>query len=1505
MAFDPNKPFSLEDEGGTAVATVPSGGFDPSKPFTVEDAPDPAGQGRESQAAQKPYLERLNAGEIPLDTSGTRDAAEQHYQNAKAYFDGDAIAQTVVGGGKGVANFISNPGKTLVPMAKAVRDWDARATAEFDREAKDHPWTSIPRLVGSAGAGLLTGGLGLVRQGVNLTEDTGKYIRQKFSGDIDPGRDRAHSDYKQRVEAAKLAAATDELKGAVSSPAAFELGEQAAPFVTPLPSLAIAGPAARAGRVIGNLTEDGLKLSAKAAPAVAAGSAVIHGLSSGNMIEAGAGLLAGTRHGSQAIRSALEFAAPSVGRGVGQIVTGGINAGTSLLTPVAFSLAGAPAGDAERASEQGSALGALFSPLSIYHGAGVRQSAEQSALAKQAAVRGMSEYGNNPELDASTARGIATLTPEQQRMVFEQRGLLRDIKNPEGKQIQVHVPDNYAERAVADNGGALADAANSRGYYLDGKGGVFINPEFADTATALKEALGHETGHSIYQDALPTVNARASARLTAAVTDAALDANLQPTPAFQSLINRYASAASGGKTTALDWNSLPVSGEGITRNYLLNELGAETVRAASPDNVGKQIAGREAGDVISDFAKDTAIRLGLKSAPSATAIFGKGPASPIDLSSLQAARKGTYAIGAQARDSFGLPVRIAEADKVAAASSNPTGQQKAGSPGQAQTGTETTSSAQPDTSFRNTPAYQDAFALAVLDRKAGGQGLKPTEAQALLDQAALDPNVADTNSGYLGYIYKARNPAPVIEPAPVGVGASVRPMDISSTRPVVLPAAEPSTQPAPVILPAGEPVTGAAQGPVTLPLNEPAPVNRFTDTRPEPATDPRDVAEVSNPPQSSPPESTPPGSVIPENGAVQAEVPTREAGQTPPAQDRGQAAVQENPSQRSTAVSETNPAPLSKDAMAKIETDVKANFKPAPYNPRGTPQERAQKIADKNAADLADAKAKAIADAHAAALPEGDTRVQMKIDENGKRRISGTHFVDDDPFHQRLIHGDTEAKTRENLPAVQDAIQNGDLLNFDYDSAAETRTHQTAQQRRESQAVSSASSRATGVGNAQLQNKSLRPLSVMPNADGSVGVYGFSPEKLLGNAEAGFKALRDADLADRLPYRDPNDPIFTADVQGAIENHANGYSVQGKRLTPVEGVHVPEPTPGYEPHVLPPARANFINLIMGQDQTLSPKTVTKSTGVETASGKLRRFAAANDNPPSETGEVNPLRDELNRKGLLKSGPDEGSKDLLHSVFETNRADLMSNFRDPTLPVDFTAQRGASFRGDRNQLVPGGKVPRSDYAAAGFLPAREAGASTPAEAAFDVSGLGEHPAAKSMAGAMAAVQSAGYRLPAATTALDVPGFKERNGDKWMSVPATTEHGDGKSKIIANAAYYRTRDLPQIAAKSGASGARSSAHPDHALIHEIGHALHADNVGGEDGIAHYADQQFTEPQKALVAKAVSRRASLNKAEFVAEVFAGQVAGKTYSPAVQELYKSAEGPLPVLGDDPKLRQ
>lgn len=426
------------------------------------------------------------------------------------------------------------------------------------------------------------------------------------------------------------------------------------------------------------------------------------------------------------------------------------------------------------------------------------------------------------------------------------------------------------------------------------------------------------------------------------------------------------------------------------------------------------------------------------------------------------------------------------------------------------------------------------------------------------------------------------------------------------------------------------------------PDDEPAPTNRLTDSRPAPATGPRDMPEVS--------------------------------------------------------LNASPDAPLSRADISLIEQQAEASHEPGPY-PKSSPESRAQK----QAADLARAKLNAVADAHAGELAPDDTRVQMRVNpETGKRTLSGTHFVDDDPFHQRLLGGDTEPVTRAALPTIQDAIRNGDLLNYDYDSAAETRTQQSAQQRRESQAASTASDRATGIGDAQLQNKSLRPLSLSSNADGSVSVRGFSPEKMLGNAEVVMDAMRANDLSDRLPYRDTNDPLFTRDVQNYVENHANGYKGDGSgHLTPVDGVNVPEPTPGYQPTELPPARAHLMNIIMGQDQTLGRPAL--KDGTETGSGKLRRFAAANDNAPTASGEVNPLRDELNRQGLLKAGPDEGSADLLHSVFETNRADLMSNFRDSNLPVDFTAQRGASFRGNRNELVPGGKVPNGSFAGAGFLP----------------------------------------------------------------------------------------------------------------------------------------------------------------------------------------------------------
>ena len=289
-----------------------------------------------------------------------------------------------------------------------------------------------------------------------------------------------------------------------------------------------------------------------------------------------------------------------------------MNAGTGIATGTAYSLAGAPAGDAANATEQGIASSLPFAPIAAFHGEMARQGIEKAPLAKQSAVRGMVEFGNNPELDASTGRGIAKLSQEQQQAIFEQRGIYRELKNSEGKQIQIHVPDDYAQRATAANGGTLSDAANSRGFYLDGQGGVFINPEAADTLGSLQEALGHELGHSTYQDALPAVNTRAATRLQNAVADAALDGNLQPKPDFQQFINNYATAANG--KSLVDWNSLPVSGDGLTRNYLLKEYGAEHVRAATPD-VGSQLSGPYLTERLSNLGGRIGPALCLNHAP--------------------------------------------------------------------------------------------------------------------------------------------------------------------------------------------------------------------------------------------------------------------------------------------------------------------------------------------------------------------------------------------------------------------------------------------------------------------------------------------------------------------------------------------------------------------------------------------------------------------------------------------------------------------------------------------------------------------------------------------------------------------------------------------------------------------------------------------------------------------------------------------------------------------------
>jgi hypothetical protein len=73
----------------------------------------------------------------------------------------------------------------------------------------------------------------------------------------------------------------------------------------------------------------------------------------------------------------------------------------------------------------------------------------------------------------------------------------------------------------------------------------------------------------------------------------------------------------------------------------------------------------------------------------------------------------------------------------------------------------------------------------------------------------------------------------------------------------------------------------------------------------------------------------------------------------------------------------------------------------------------------------------------------------------------------------------------------------------------------------------------------------------------------------------------------------------------------------------------------------------------------------------------------------------------------------------------------------------------------------------------------------------------------------------------------------------------------------------------------------------VAHEIGHCAHFHTPGWSTEPARLT------PAQARVAASVSRYATTNKLEFVAEVFSGVAGGKTFAPAVMNVYHALKGP------------
>ena len=119
---------------------------------------------------------------------------------------------------------------------------------------------------------------------------------------------------------------------------------------------------------------------------------------------------------------------------------------------------------------------------------------------------------------------------------------------------------------------------------------------------------------------------------------------------------------------------------------------------------------------------------------------------------------------------------------------------------------------------------------------------------------------------------------------------------------------------------------------------------------------------------------------------------------------------------------------------------------------------------------------------------------------------------------------------------------------------------------------------------------------------------------------------------------------------------------------------------------------------------------------------------------------------------------------------------------------------------------------------------------------------------------------------------------------IQAAASTKQG----RISINPFGFFWRDPLNTAVQQRRERSWSSANWLHPLLHEAGHALvYKFNPAGFASL-----RDLTNAQRTVVSGEVSFRACIDGYEFTAEVFAGLMAGKTYSKDVMRWYKSRGG-------------
>ncbi len=147
-------------------------------------------------------------------------------------------------------------------------------------------------------------------------------------------------------------------------------------------------------------------------------------------------------------------------------------------------------------------------------------------------------------------------------------------------------------------------------------------------------------------------------------------------------------------------------------------------------------------------------------------------------------------------------------------------------------------------------------------------------------------------------------------------------------------------------------------------------------------------------------------------------------------------------------------------------------------------------------------------------------------------------------------------------------------------------------------------------------------------------------------------------------------------------------------------------------------------------------------------------------------------------------------------------------------------------------------------------------------------------------------------------VDSAPFEKDYGSMASQVPARALNGRDRSVLQFNplAEGYRSEDVAQRKAnEQREEGFWASDDLLHPIYHEAGHAAHYKAFPSL--YQEYSDtpQGFVADRLKQVGASVSRYAQTNAREFVAEVFAGMVAGQEYGPDVMKTYNMLGGPTP----------